>query len=94
MKDKFLLVHIGVDGDKLADYARREISVVELGVHSDTNDPITEDIESAAFALLERSLDGPHDDALVAVIPMEGAKAYRVKSSKRVDLVSQVGGVL
>ena len=94
MKSKFLLVYVGVDGDKLADYARREMAVVELGTYPDSTDPITEEIEAAAFSLLERLPDGPRDEAVIAVIPMFGSTAYRVKASKRVDLVSQIGGVL
>lgn len=94
MKGKFLLVYVGVDGDKLSDYARREISVVDLSTHEDSTDPTTEAIEEAAFELLARSEERPDKEALIAVIPMYGAKVYRVKSSRRVDVMSQVGGAI
>lgn len=94
MKSKFLLVYVGVDGDKLSDYARREMAVVELGTLPDSTDPSTEEIEKAAFALFERLPDGPQEEGIVAVIPLFGSTAYRVKASRRMELQSQVGGVL
>ena len=99
MKEKFLIVYVGVEGDKLSNYRGRPMAVRELGVEEGEGlvdpHPLRDDVERAIFDLTNGTAEAPDSKArLFAVIRLRGAQVFTTKMSARVEIQNTVGGAL